>query len=128
MKVVYPSDCSNIKTDRQQKGQFLERFKNDGFYLIDVLDEPLEDTSSSNKKKQIKKSLPLLIEKIKALISEGTNIILILKSVYNVCYERLKAEGFNVINEEAIPFPCYRWQKEFRGKLSSLLRRYGWQV
>jgi hypothetical protein len=123
MKVVYPSDYSNIKDVRQQKGKFLERFKNDGFYLIDASNKPMIDNCKSKKKKQIKESLPSLIERVKGLISKDTNIILISKTVYDICYESLRAEGFNVINKETIPFPSHGWQKEFRRKLSLLLKR-----
>jgi hypothetical protein len=100
----------------------LERFKNDGFYLIDASDKPMEDNRSSKKKRQIKNSLHSLIEKVRSLVSEDTKIILISSTVYEVCCNRLKAEGFNVINECAIPFPL-GWQKEFKERLSALLRK-----
>jgi hypothetical protein len=90
--------------------------------LIDASDKPMIDSCKSKKKKQIKESLPSLIERVKGLISKDTNIILISKTVYNICYESLRAEGFNVINKEAIPFPSHGWQKEFRRKLSLLLK------
>lgn len=120
MKVVYPSDCSNMKSVRQRKGEFLERFKNDGFYLIDASEKAMKDTRPTEKKKQIEESLPSLVEKVRNVVSEDTKIILISSTVYEVCCNRLKSEGFSVINEDAIPFPI-GWQKEFREKLGTLL-------
>ncbi len=127
MKVLYPADYSNTKSIRQRKGEFLERFKNDGFYLIDASDKPMKDTRPATKKKQIEMSLPSLIEKVRSLVSEDTKIVLISSTVYKFCRNKLKAEGFNVINECAIPFPI-GWQKKFREKLGTLLSKHGWQA
>jgi len=124
MKLLYPDDSDikigNTKSIRRRKREFLERFEKEGFYLIDASNEPIKDKSKSVKRKQIEKSLPSLIEKVKSLVSDDTKIILISATVYEVCCNRLKSEGFNVINECAIPFPI-GWQKEFREKLSKLL-------
>ena len=68
MKAIYPVNCSNTRRVRQRKGEFLERFKNDGFYLIDASDRPMEDNRPSKKKRQIKNSLPSLIEKVRSLV------------------------------------------------------------
>lgn len=125
MKAVY--QCDDTKSIRRQKRKLLERFKNDGFYLIDASDESIKDKSQSGKEKQIRESLPALIEKVRSLVSEDTKIILISKTVYKVCFEELKLKGFNVINKCSIPFPCSGQQKRFREKLSSLLNEYGWQ-
>jgi len=136
MKVLYPDDSDikngNTKSIRRRKREFLERFEKDGFYLIDASDEPIKDKSKSAKRKQIEKSLPSLIEKVRSLVLEDTKmdvkIILISSTVYEVCYKRLKEEKrFNVINAYPVPFPI-GWQKEFREKLSELLRRYGWRA
>ncbi len=124
MKVLYPGGCSIIKEVRHQKRKFLERFKNDGFYLIDASDKPMEDDSKARKKRQIEERLPTLIRKVTSLVSKHPKIILLSSMVYKICYNKLKSEGFNVINECAIPLPV-GWQKEFRGELSALLRRYG---
>jgi hypothetical protein len=123
MKVLYPDECSDVRNVRRRKREFLERFRNDGFCLIDAADTPMEDTRPAKKKKQIEKSLPSLVQKVRRLISEDTKIILISSTVYEVCCNRLKLEGFNVVNECALPFPV-GWQKKFREKLSALLRRY----
>ena len=105
MKVLYPEECSYIKSVRHRKSQFLKRFQQDGFYLIDSIEIPI---NKSKKRGQISESLPFLIEKIKSLVSEETNIILISSTVYECCYNELRSKGFNVINKSAIPFPI-RW-------------------
>ena len=127
MKVLYPNDCL-VGSVRQQKHKFLERFKDNEFYLIDASDTPMKDTHPAQKRKQIKRSLHILVEKVRGLISKDTKIILISSTVYKVCCDRLKAEGFNIINECVIPFSAYGWQEKFRGKLSALLIKHGWKA
>ncbi len=118
MKVVY-GDLEKPKIN------LLEYFQNDGFYLVDVCDEPIKGTPAE-KKRQLEKCLNSLIEKVSSLVSDDTKIILISARVYAVCYDRLKKEGFNVINESMIPFPI-GYQREFREKLTALLKKHGWQ-
>jgi hypothetical protein len=128
MKVLYLGDCSVTKSLRRRKREFLEKFRNDGFYLLDATDTPMEDRRPAKKRERIEESLPSLIEKVRNVGSEDTKIILISSAVYNVCYSCLKSEGFNVINESMIDFPGPGRQKEFRKKLSALLQRHGWEV
>jgi hypothetical protein len=127
MKVLYPCDCSDIKIIRQQKGEFLERFQRDGFYLIDATNTPMKGFTQSEKKREIKNSIDPLIKKIESLVSQQTKVILISSIVYDVCRDRLITEGFDIINDSMIPFPI-RWQIEFRERLASLLRRCGWRT
>jgi len=125
MKVLYPKHYSEAKIVRLQKKQFLERFKSDGFYLIDSCDSPMEDSSPSKKRKQIQGSLPSLRNKLRELATDGVKIILISATVYDEC-SILKPEGFNIINDEMIDFPGSGGQAKFREKLGSLLSKQGW--
>ncbi len=121
MRVLYPSDYSSTRSVRQRKRKFLRKFQKDGFYLIDASDRPMEDTRKARKKKQIEESLPVLIRKIKRLVSRKTKLILISATVYEVCCARLKSERFNVINDCMIDFPVSGRQVKFRDKMSALL-------
>ena len=126
MKVLCPDDSDikngNTKSVRRRKREFLERFKNDGFYLIDASDEPMEDNAYSAKKKQVRKSLSSLAQKVRGLVLGHTKIILISKVVYDVCYDRLVPERFNVINKCMIDFPGSGGQVKFRSKMCALLK------
>jgi len=56
MKVLY--GCEDTQGIRKRKQEFLERFKNDGFYLIDAEEAPLpQDAAISDKKTAIRNSL-----------------------------------------------------------------------
>src|SRR5215475_8579359 len=71
MKVLYPVEAGfseprgnqglefNAKRVRRRKGEFLERFKRDGFYLIDALERPIrDDADTATKKRLIRTALP----------------------------------------------------------------------
>src|SRR5262249_20186450 len=98
--------------DRDRKREFLERFKRDGFHLIDAVTTPLSERA--NKKRAIRDSIELLKRRLRALCNSETKIVLICKSVYDVCFQELVDEGFSVINTRAIPYPGQGHAIEFR--------------
>ena len=69
------------------------------------------------KRTQLRASLEELVGKVRSLATASTRVVLISKSVHEVCCARLKAEGFNVINTEPIDFPSSGRQQHFARKL-----------
>ena len=126
MRVLYPKDYTATSVVRVRKRQFLERFKADGFYLIDSCVSPMENSSPSRKRQQIRHSLPSLRNKLQELATDGVKIVLISATVYEVCNDILRSEGFNVINEELIDFPGSGGQVKFRKKFGTLMNKNGW--
>lgn len=119
------ADARDLAVDqlRKQKADYLERFRNRGYYLIDASDQPMPSRPTyATKRAQLRASLDEVIGKVRSLVTSTTRIVLISKSVYDVCYERLKAEGFNVINTEMIDFPASGRQQQFSLKLRRDLR------
>ncbi len=124
MKVLYPGNYTDPKIVRKKKKQFLNKLKEDGFYLIDSTDQPMPNFKRHHKIKLIKDALPSLIEKVKNLANEDTKIILISSTVYEVCNGLLIKENVNVINEEMIDFPGTGRQIKFREKMTRLLKKH----
>ena len=131
MKVLYPDEFLSTRNTRRHKGEFLTRFQNDGFYLIDACRLPLPKGASSAKKKRIiRADLPFLktrlaeLKKLNRLRSD-TKIILISRPVYDVCLIALK--NFHVVNSEMIDFPGTGRQKQFREKLAASLKAATYQ-
>lgn len=122
MKVLYPKDFTETKIVRLRKKMFLEKFKNDGYYLIDSTDKSMDENSLPYKKEKIREALPSLKVKIKGLIDKETKIILISKPVYEVCLLSLRSDGFNIINKEMIDFPGSGGQIKFRNKIEKLIK------
>ena len=127
VKTLYPADYTSARELRRRKGEFLKRFMNDGFYLIDASEEPMASTERTRKEAQLREHLSGLMEKVSCLASTDTRIILISVPVYHVCCAQLVAKGFPVINIGPIEFPASGHQRKFRRKLADLLRQHGWR-
>jgi hypothetical protein len=113
----------NTEEIRRRKKEFLEVFKQEGFFLIDAVDRPITDVEDNFK--VVEEWVPELVEKIDDLASNGTKIVLIKASVYAIM-EDLESRGIRgIINEEMIPFPGSGQQKKFRERFRHLLDKYG---
>jgi hypothetical protein len=120
MKVLYPGVGN--KELAAKKEAFLQSFKESGFYLIDVVDSPLPQTANYNKRRNtIWDNRHELVKRMRALVTETTEVILIKVTVYDL-HDFLKDEGFNVINKCAIELPGSGYHKEYLGKLGRLIR------
>jgi hypothetical protein len=120
MKVLYAvSDVPNL---REQKPAYLERFKHDEFFLVDAVDMPIpQGSSSSAKRKAVLAALPRLKVHLKKLCTTPkTKVVLIGKSSYGI-HDVLRQDGFNVINTEMIDLPVFGRASLFREKLGRLL-------
>ena len=115
MRVLY----SVTELERNRKAEFLTRFKMDGFFLIDACSLPIP--KGVTKKSEIRKSLKDLKSRIKDLVEPDTQIILICKTVYDVCFRDLREADFNILNKEMIPHPAFGHQSDFRNKLGRVI-------
>lgn len=126
MKVLYPKEFqnNNTATIRKRKKEFLLKFKNDGYYLLDSLEEPFEERTNLKKKiNRLRENQEQLLNKIKRMCNEETKIILISRSVYNSNYEHLIKLGVNIINDDFIDFPCLGRQIKYRDKMIRILNK-----
>jgi hypothetical protein len=139
MKVLYPKklhfDTSSdtweagfsAKQMRKCKRDFLETFRDDGFYLVDAVDEPMPPNATPKiKEEKIRGSLDRLKVKLNDLRKRSKirelPVVLIGAPVFNVCAEVLRHEGkVHILNQEAINTPAQGGQKLFRHKLGELL-------
>lgn len=125
MKSLFPVDGVTGRHYKENKSAYLHKFQDAGYYLEDASSIPFPKGSSSNYKKSIlDKELPFLLIRLQSIISKETPIILIASTVFEVCFERLKKEGFNVLNNNPIPFPISK-QAVFRAELAECVTRIG---
>jgi hypothetical protein len=103
---------------RARKIEYLQRFKDQGFFLIDAVDRPI--LSDEDNDAVVWNNRQNLIQKMDRLIKKETPVVLIKASVWSLRNVLLK-EGFNVINECMIDFPGSGNQIKFRTKLSRLM-------
>jgi len=109
------------KRNIEIKKSILTKFKNDGFFLLDLSELPLTLMQES-----LENQLPNLKEKIEKVANKQTKIILIKVNVYDTAYSYLVKQGFeNVINYR-IPFPGQGGQKKFQEKFKKALVAAGY--
>lgn len=119
MQALYPSKKEEYLRQKRNpilKETLLTQFKDDGFYLIDLLDFPLSFYSED-----LENTTYDLISKIKLLLDEQTKIILIKVNVYDTAFSVLKSNGFNVIDKRIV-FPSSGGQQNFQVKFNEALK------
>jgi hypothetical protein len=109
---------------RLRKAELLNRFKLDGFYLIDACEQPMPQGARTAEKTVIMRSaLPALKARVRELCSRETMGVLLIGTVtYCVCAGALRDEGVNVVNKAAINHPARGGQILFRAKLRAALK------
>ena len=129
MKALY-ADFKGAKNERERKAEWLDRFKRDGYWLIDAVKTPIAKKTADGK--QIKrKALRTHLSKVGgALIKEiravhPGKVVLISSPVWEVLHRPLKEAGLPVVNFEALFFPGSGQQGEFQKQFAKLDRRVG---
>ena len=137
MKVLYPAETGfgnhsfqpgfSAKLIRQRKPEFLQRFRNDGYFLIDGYNQPMPEGAHQGAKARLMRSnVPLLLEKVRSIIGQGDVPVVLIGAIsYSVCAEALRRDGRTIANEAMIQHPSQGGQKHFRTQLAALLRVKG---
>ncbi len=131
MKILYPNETkfAETKTIRKRKKEFLEKFRDDGFYLIDSLNKPFEEKFNTRQKVMlIKNGQGQLLKNIRELISEETKVILIAAPVFKANFDFLKKHSIPIINEEFIDFPGSGGQKKYKKKMKTVLEQNHYSI
>jgi hypothetical protein len=118
--VLYPKEKEMYLSSGRQtllKAGLLERFRADGYWLYDLCEIPTSIVPGPSGQ-----DAQHLLHHLKALITHETPIILIKANVYDLCYDLLASNGYNVINDR-LPFPGSGQQKVFREKFKQALER-----
>jgi len=125
VKALYPETIDMTEAEIEaQKEQWLQRFKSDGFYMIEALEESQEhEVTKKQRQAKIAQSLPRLIERVDELADTGTKIILIKSNVFEVAASPLRDAGYTVLNTELLDYPGHFNQRAYREKLSSLVKQ-----
>ena len=133
MQALYPRTYKSylpVRELRKSKRTFLDMFMSNGCYLIESVDVNLPPEMHSGKKiARITAERDKLLKRIKDISDSETKVILISSTVFAACFEFLKDNGINVVNEagQSIYFPD-RWNnKSFHNQMSKLLEKIDWQ-
>lgn len=72
LRTLYSDECPDPRQIRLRKAEFLRRFKNDGFYLVDAFDDPVPKRSLAEEERQFRAAVHLLIGRLRQLVSPHT--------------------------------------------------------
>ena len=121
MRVLY--DKTDINWLRANKRQMLERFKADGYYLIDAADAIAARAKSGERRAIIAANMPKKLAEIDTLLrhhgSTETPIVVLTSTVFDVLYAPLSSV-YTVINDGKIYFPSYGWQQKFIEQMTAI--------
>lgn len=123
IKALYPQTAEMPEQElEQEKEVWLRRFQKDGYYMIEALTESQQhEVTKRERQDKIRQALPSLLQRVTALASSRTRIILIKSNVFVVTAEPLRQVGFTVLNTELVDYPGQFNQRAYREKLASLL-------
>lgn len=121
MKVMYADDFMSYVGNRRPAGKrdWLRRFQEDGYWLLDAAEEPLDGAPKGGPSRvRFLVAKSDLLERLEELSGQGyvsakTRFILIKATVYDAFFGLLAAHGYSVIDRR-IPFPGSGQQGRFR--------------
>jgi hypothetical protein len=119
MKALYFTEWNKTKTKyhRERKKEWLQKFANSGYLLIDAVKVPIEG-SDRRRVTEISRCSTDLIAEIRGINPE--KIVLIKTTVHDALFTRLQTAGLPVMNEIPLPFPSSGHQTEFHALMSNL--------
>lgn len=122
MRALYPdAEALSFGVLEGQKEQWLRRFQNDGWYMIESLEVSLaHEVTKSERQTLIAKNLPNLLTRVSKLATSDTRIILIKSNVFEVAAQPLLEAGFTVLNTELLDYPGRFNQRAYREKLRAM--------
>jgi hypothetical protein len=126
MEVLFPEiKKSYLKKGRptQLKIELLERFKEHGFFLLDLSDQPCELNTEP-----LAALVPGLVERVHRLAHRDTWIIMIKANVYDLAYKALIDAGISGVIDVRIPFPGSGQQTRFKLAFRHALEEAGYAV
>lgn len=122
IRALYPETLKITEAQlEEEKEIWLQRFKDDGLYMIEALEDSQEhEVTKKQRQERIRAVLPRLLERVKELAEPGTKIILIKSNVFDVAAEPLRQAGYNVLNTELVDYPGRFNQRAYREKIAKL--------
>lgn len=126
IKALYPETVDLTEKQLEEaKVQWLQKFQADGWYMIEALEQSLpHEVTKRERQALIKKNMPRLLERVRALAGPGTKIILVKSNVFDVAAPSLRAADFIVLNAELLDYPGQFNQRAYREKLAKLATQH----
>lgn len=105
------------------KERGLQALAKKGVLLLNPLYEPVNKLADKEANAKILSNYKSFIKDLKGLgVTSKTPIILVKKNIFELLYDPLVADGFNILNTSMIPFPLHYHAKAFREKCLELMK------
>lgn len=95
--------------DITDKPEVLERFRADGYWLVDLCDHPVNHLQSGQRRRELRQAVPDLITRART-ISPAVGAIVCMTPVFRLLNEPLRTAGVRVLHDDPLPFPM-NWQR-----------------
>jgi hypothetical protein len=90
----------------------LDRLREDGFWLIDAVEQPINKTSSTARRTAIAAGVPRLVALCREL-RPARGVVICHGKVYEAAAPALRDAGITLLHDEALPFPLGNWRAQF---------------
>jgi len=108
VKALYEDEGVDIRN----KPAVLVRLRDEGYWLIDAVDEPINKKTRAQRRRLIRARLPDLIATCVELAPE-CGAIVCHDLVYQVAAAPLREAGVRLLHDESLPFPIGNWRERF---------------
>lgn len=109
MEALYGADRKQL---RGRKREWLDRFKSDGFWLLDVSLTPVNKLSGAGRRRALEMAAPEAARKVVAMQPQR-GVVVCHSMVFKVTFPWLIQAGLRILHNEAIPFPLGDHRKRF---------------
>ncbi|HYH75191.1 MAG TPA: hypothetical protein VD735_04495 [Candidatus Saccharimonadales bacterium] len=125
IRALYPEAAETPEADIQaDKQQWLRRFQQDGWYMIEALPESQKHAvTKKQRQERIQEHIPWLIGRVRDLATPDTKILLIKSNVFEMAAQPLRDAGFTVLNTELLDYPGRYNQRAYREKLQNYIEQ-----
>jgi len=118
MEAVFPE----FEYHPGEKGRWLQKFKDQGYFMIDATDTPINRLSDAERRRVLYASVKPKLSEIAGLVMPDTPIVLVKKNVFEAFNTPLREAGYNVVHDSFLPFPSHGNQAKFISACRNCLR------
>lgn len=119
VQAMYGASKDNMR--RSGKRPWLERLRDDGFFLIDLAPYPVNALSPAERWQVLNEAVPGCVLRASALSPEG--VVVVKADLYGLLARPLVSAGLPLLQDRPISFPTGNWRSDFiRGFNQARLR------
>lgn len=113
--------------DPSAKSAVLDRLREDGVWLIDAVEEPIDKQSTPVRRREISAAAARLVERVQGL-DPTVGVVICHGMVFREVMPAMRRAGIRLLHERPIPFPLGNWRAQFVSEFRDALARTEWSV